>query len=449
MLRNWDRTTAVVAAKYRGGLMTGICSSGMLRRMFIFGKSGRSAKAALLRRDQSVALLLVSFTAAITAAAQPVQAHAALDAYSPEASHPVLAEFSLATGSGPAFITRGPGGVWFTENQSDKIGRISPDGQVTEFPLPPGSGPQGITAGPGGNIWFAENGNLSLASGPPSPTADAIGRITSSGHMAEFPLPPAAVAPHELTAAPDGDVWFTEPQGNRIGRITPSGHLTEFLIPTPHATPDGITAGPDGSIWFTESTVAKIGRIALSGQITEFPVPTLSEMAGITAGPDGNIWFTERAVGKIGRMTPSGKVTEFSLPGASSQPAGIGVGPDGNIWFTELTGNKIGRITPSGRVTEFSLSAANSTPAFLTAGPGRSIWFTEFGSNRIGRLSLGGCQGLSGCRSKWHLHGGLAVLALRSPERAGYGQRHGYSRWYRCATPASCLAAQLPAVAGT
>ena len=38
----------------------------------------------------------------------------------------------------------------------------------------------------------------------------------------------AGASPFEITAGPDGNLWFTENVGNRIGRITPAGVVTEF-----------------------------------------------------------------------------------------------------------------------------------------------------------------------------------------------------------------------------
>src|SRR5262245_60290413 len=68
---------------------------------------------------------------------------------------PSITEFSLPTPNrGPAGITRGPdGNLWFAEVDAvggDRIGRITPAGQVTEFAagITPGSQPFEITAGP-------------------------------------------------------------------------------------------------------------------------------------------------------------------------------------------------------------------------------------------------------------------------------------------------------------
>src|SRR5215467_7527426 len=83
---------------------------------------------------------------------------------------------------------------------------------------------------------------------------------------------------------------------------TGAGEVTEFPVPTPNglfwfvanSAPEDITAGPDGNLWFTEAKGNKIGRITTAGVITEFPpVAADSEVWGITAGSDGNLWFIE------------------------------------------------------------------------------------------------------------------------------------------------------------
>jgi virginiamycin B lyase len=55
-----------------------------------------------------------------------------------------------------------------------------------------------------------------------------IGRITPQGNITEFPLAKAgSMMPRvggqgPITKGPDGNLWFVEYTGNAIGRITPT-----------------------------------------------------------------------------------------------------------------------------------------------------------------------------------------------------------------------------------
>src|SRR5262249_49408386 len=79
--------------------------------------------------------------------------------------------------------------------------------------------------------------------------------------------------PTEVTAGPDGNLWFTEFNANQIGRITPTGTITEFPLPTANSGPWGITAGPDGNLWFAEFYGNQIARITPTRPITELSYP--------------------------------------------------------------------------------------------------------------------------------------------------------------------------------
>src|SRR6266700_1219151 len=203
--------------------------------------------------------------------------------------------FVLLGLAGLVIVALASGIAWFSTYHA------SPAASITESPVPTArSSPSGITAGPDGNLWFTENGSTQ------------IGRISPSGTITEFPVPTAGSQPLGIAAGPSGNLWFTEGLGNQIGRLSPSGTITEFPVPTASSSPAGITAGPGGNLWFTEAIGNQIGRLSPSGTITEFPVPTASSSpAGIAAGPDGNLWFTEARGNQIGRISPGGTITEL------------------------------------------------------------------------------------------------------------------------------------------
>src|SRR6266571_8682444 len=117
-----------------------------------------------------------------------------------------LSEFPIPTeGSHTTGITRGAdGNLWFIENKGDKIGRITPQGQITEFPVSAGSDLVGLTAGPDGNLWFVGY------------QPNTIWRMTTSGVITgQFPIPTAGSGTETIKAGPDGNVWFVEDWGDK------------------------------------------------------------------------------------------------------------------------------------------------------------------------------------------------------------------------------------------
>jgi len=279
-------------------------------------------------------------------------------------------------------ITSGPdGNSWFTEENNNAVGRVTPAGVITEFTagFPTGS-PRGIVTGPDGNLWVAQAGD-----------DGAIARVTKAGEVVEYPVPTAG-DPSDIAVGPDGNLWYVDPAANVIGRITPEGSITEFTDGlSTGAEPTSIVKGPDGKLWFTEQETGKIGKITTAGVITEFSsgLSGSGEPADIAAGPDGNLWFTLQAdPGGIGRITTSGDVMEFSDGlTMNSSPLGIAAGPDGALWFTESAApGRIGRITTQGDITEYSAGlVAISNPWFIAAGPDGNMWFT--GNNLPGGVA--------------------------------------------------------------
>jgi streptogramin lyase len=76
-------------------------------------------------------------------------------------------------------------------------------GTISEFPLPStGSWPSGIA------LWFTEN------------NGNKIGRISPSGTISEFPIPTATSGLQDIARGPDNALWFTEVLGIKIGRIS-------------------------------------------------------------------------------------------------------------------------------------------------------------------------------------------------------------------------------------
>ena len=233
------------------------------------------------------------------------------------------------------FAKTADGSIWFTG--SGYIGRFAPDGSLTKFPTPASessaSFPEAeIVAGADGNLWFSasrsplENGS---SSGPSTITVD---RITPEGAITEFDLPGITGLVTHIAAGPDGNIWFTAV--NKVGRISTSGQIAEFPLPQ-YYMPIRIAAGPDGNVWFTEETPggSAIGRVTPAGAITQFPLPEQEASAiAIAPGPDGRLWFSY-GPGVIGRIATDGALLWQPLPDPTAVIS-IAAGNEGNVWYT-------------------------------------------------------------------------------------------------------------------
>jgi len=294
---------------------------------------------------------------------------ALLPARSALAATPAIVVQPAPSGSA---ITVGPdGNLWYVASSINSIVRMTLGGAITSFPIPTSSSfPSGIATGPDGHIWFTELG------------AHKIGTLDpATGTITEFVVP-GSPNPGDIVAGPDGNMWFGEDtsSGGKVGRITPSGVITLFSLPPQSngisGNPGGITAGPPGdqNLWVAvpgDDTIESVN--SLTGAVTVYPVPTPnSKPEYITAGPDGDLWFTEQAGNQIGRLDPTtGVITEFALPtlpldpGTTlSGPEYIAVGPDGNLWFGFPFESAVGEISTTGALSVYSFATTPTPPPF-------------------------------------------------------------------------------------
>ena len=149
--------------------------------------------------------------------------------------------------------------------------------------------------GADGTLWFTES------------NSNKIGRITALGVITETAIPTTNSAPWAIAAGPDGALWFAAYDANQIGRLSPP--ITEFTIPTASSGPAGIAAGPDGALWFTELFGGQIGRITTAGSISETPV---------LSGNDAPNGIVEDRTARCGSLSYSAARSDASPPRVSS-----------------------------------------------------------------------------------------------------------------------------------
>jgi virginiamycin B lyase len=195
----------------------------------------------------------------------------------------------------PSAMTKGPdGNAWYASDaEPPAIKRVTTDGTIRTYRLPStakASGFGGIATGPDGALWFTQTGE-----------SEAIGRLHPKTGYERFRLPHDNAGLGRITAGPDGALWFTEQALYRIGRISTDGAVAEFPLKV-GTVPAELIAGRDGALWFT--TRREIGRMTTTGAVELWPIPGATNLWGIAQARDGALWVTDPEAALLYRFVP-------------------------------------------------------------------------------------------------------------------------------------------------
>jgi streptogramin lyase len=150
------------------------------------------------------------------------------------------------------------------------------NGTLVQNYLQPGgfSSPLFVAVDSTGQIWFTE------------PNSNAIGRLTpgSTPDWEHWTIPTASAFPYDLVVDKHDNIWFTEHGASKIGFFnTSTNTFVETPTPTAGSDPYGITLAGREKIWFAENTVPQIGSFTLTASgsihIKEHTFSTVSNPA--------------------------------------------------------------------------------------------------------------------------------------------------------------------------
>jgi len=312
-------------------------------------------------------VVLLTLTAALVAVAS------AAGTGPPKCESDCVTGFAPPVAGSPFGITRGPlGSVWFSLDNA--VARIDRQGDMTTYSVPePKPNIGWMATDPESNVWFVER------------LTGKVGKITPDGELTEYSLPTATALPQGLVFARDGNVYVSEQGANAIARLDPvTGASVDFPVPTPNATVQSGTLGPDGAIWFIERAAAKVGRMTLTGQFTEYPLTPGSFPNRIVTGPDGAMWFSELLANKIGRITTDGTLTEYPMPGG---PVGVTFGKDRQLYVDLFASPGVARMDLDGSETGRWPIPQAVGPLQIATGFGLDIWITDTSGGKIFELT--------------------------------------------------------------
>lgn len=272
---------------------------------------------------------------------------------------------------GPRMASDVTGELWLTNSVSRSLVRVRADGTTTFFATPSGRRPYDITAGPDGAMWFTEQ--------------DAVGRITLDGTITEI-TSPGIEHPLWIATGASG-VWFTD--GPSIRHRDVDGSIQVYNDPSMTPGVDGIGIAPDGRVWFSNGTNNLIGVLATDGTVVTFHDAAITEPRLVRPSVTGDVWFVNAVGDEIGRVRTDGTVESFTAPQVISSAADIMVDPGGNLWFT---GNVVGFITPGG-VVDAPLPDGTNGAEFIAMGPSGELWLNDFPGDIYRRTVAGAVSG--------------------------------------------------------
>jgi virginiamycin B lyase len=156
----------------------------------------------------------------------------------------VQTTYQLPAACGPYGITAGSDGALWFGCGAGSIGRITVNGVVSLFPVPfTGTHPSQISHAPDGALWFNEE------------VTGMLGRITTSGVIVEYFSGPGSQSVGALTS--DATSLFFA-KGNYISHIVLTGDVTPPVI-------SGMP-GPDCSIWPPNHKLVTVATITVSDE---------------------------------------------------------------------------------------------------------------------------------------------------------------------------------------
>ncbi|GAA4737688.1 hypothetical protein GCM10023350_22150 [Nocardioides endophyticus] len=262
---------------------------------------------------------------------------------------------------------------------------------TTVFPVPTSEAGVGrIVTAPDGTMWFTEE------------DANKVGKVTPGGQVTEFAFPaefPGTTRLKDLDVAPDGTIWVLYESGEKLRHIRPDGStITDWSLDAQgDPVGDSVRVAPNGTAWvvgqFDESIVATVTDSG--GQLLPNP-PECEDSLGM--GVDGSMWC--RTSSGLNHLNPAGGGVSYPANNYAAYPYAIAAGPVGSIWFgryfsgTMFTSPDDGEVgyldAATSQVTAYD-TGSRTAPADLVQGPDGNMWFTSIGAAAgIGHISAGG-----------------------------------------------------------
>ncbi|MBL8228850.1 MAG: hypothetical protein JNL98_10250 [Bryobacterales bacterium] len=318
------------------------------------------------------------------------------------------------------------GNVYFSETGRNRVGRISPSGEVRYIAGTGRAGfsgdggpaveaelnaPYGLAVDRTGNLYIADLGNARIR------MAGTDGRIRTVAGGGTFRVPASGVAaleaalraPRNLAIDNAGTVFISDFEDHRVLRLSPAGRVFVYAgtgtrgavtegaaLNATFAAPAGLAVDRFGAVYVADSGNHAIRKI-LNGSVATVRVGAANLMSlptGVAVDTAGNVFIASSGVDLALRLNTQGTV-DVLAQGARD----VALDPSGNLAL--LSASAVRRVTPAGVATVLTGSpqpgadtagslAALTQPADIKPDRSGGWIVAEAGSHRVRRISATG-----------------------------------------------------------
>ena len=332
------------------------------------------------------------------------------------------------------------GNLFVAELESNKIRKITPNGDVSTFA---GSGAVGSADGTGiaatfnkpyglafdsfGNLFVCDYGNHKIRKITPAGVVTTFAGSGTPGNTNGTGIAASFKYPSDIAVDAQGNLFVSEFGNNQIRKITPAGVVTTFVVANftnlfndRFNYPNYLAFDAAGILYVSDYYNAKIRRISPSGEVTTFAGSGAvgsedgigiqasfgNAINGLAFDKLGNLYVSDAANYKIRKITPAGEVSTFAGTGVSggtngvpaiikmSLPYGLAFDNSDNLYIAE--GSRIRKIAPGNYYITPALPAGLNFDIFsgvisgtpTTISPAKNYTISAFNGTGTGTATI-------------------------------------------------------------